>query len=410
MKLRVGIVCDLKEEQWHSMDLIADMLMERLPSVGGDAFAPSRLCPPMIPRWSRLALLGPSARLRLADRLTGRLWDYPRWLARRVPDFDLFHIVDQSYAHLVRVLPPQRTIVTCHDIDAVRAALPGGGRLGPARLLASRILDGLGRAAHVCCVSRATRDDLVATGGVDPQRVSVVYEGAHPSCSPTAVPEWDQEIARRINCIPNAAAAAGARLAHVDARIDVLHVGSTIPRKRIDVLIEILAGLRRTIDSVRLVRVGGGLAPAQRALASRLNVADSILELPYLERPALAALYRRASLVLLPSEREGFGLPVIEAMACGTPVVASDIPALREVGGAAATYCPPGRAPDWIEKIAELLNERSAAPAGWMKRREASLAQAARFDWWTYAREMTQLYVQVAASSGLPNLASKTTD
>lgn len=405
--LRVGIVCDLKEEQWHSMDLIADMLMDKLPAVGGDALEPSRLCPPMIPRWSRLALIGRSARLRLADRLTGRLWDYPRWLARRAPDFDLFHIVDHSYAHLVRVLPAHRTIVTCHDIDAVRAALPGGARLGPARLLASRILDGLGRAAHVCCVSRATKDDLVATGGVDPQRVSVVYEGAHPSCSPAPAPEWDREIAGRINCIPNAAAPLGARLAHVDAHIDVLHVGSAIPRKRIDVLIEILAGLRRTIGSVRLIRVGGSLTPVQRAMASRLNVADSILELPYLERPALAALYRHASLVLLPSEREGFGLPVIEAMACGTPVVASDIPALREVGGAAAIYCPPGRAPDWVETVAALLHERSAAPASWVKRREAALAQAARFDWWTYAQEMAQHYSQVAGSqsSARPDVA-----
>lgn len=389
--LRLGIVCDLKEEQWRSMDLIADMLMEKLPAVGGDALEPSRLCPPMIPRWSRLALIGHSARLHLADRLTGRLWDYPRWLARRAAEFDLFHIVDHSYAHLVRVLPPQRTIVTCHDIDAVRAALPGAARVGPARLLASRILDGLAHAAHVCCDSRSTRDELIATGGVHPQRVSVVYMAAHPSCSPVPAAEWDEQIARRVG----------------SAHVDLLHVGSTIPRKRIDVLIEILAGLRRTIDGVRLVRVGGGLTPAQRAIASRLNVADAILELPYLERPALAAMYRHASLVLLTSEREGFGLPVVEAMACGTPVVASDLPALREVGGAAATYCPPGQAPDWIDTVTQLLNERSAAPALWTQRREACLAQAARFDWWTYVREMTRLYLQVAANqaSARPDVA-----
>ena len=64
--------------------------------------------------------------------------------------------------------------------------------------------------------------------------------------------------------------------------------------------------------------------------------------MPLLDRDELADLYRRAALVLLPSDREGFGLPVVEAMACGTPVVASDIPALREIGGDAAAYCAPG--------------------------------------------------------------------
>ena len=62
--------------------------------------------------------------------------------------------------------------------------------------------------------------------------------------------------------------------------------------------------------------------------------------LPFLDRATLAAVYRRSALVLLPSEREGFGLPVLEALACGTPVVASDIDALREVGGDAVRYCP----------------------------------------------------------------------
>ena len=67
-----------------------------------------------------------------------------------------------------------------------------------------------------------------------------------------------------------------------------------------------------------------------------------IVTLPFLDRRVLAAVYRRAALVLQPSEREGFGLPVAEAMACGTPVVASTVPALREAGGDGAIYCRVG--------------------------------------------------------------------
>src|SRR4029079_5160360 len=97
-----------------------------------------------------------------------------------------------------------------------------------------------------------------------------------------------------------------------------------------------------------LVRVVDPFTAAQASMAQQLGVADAIVHLPFLERGELAALYRRASLVLLPSEREGFGLPVVEALACGTPVVASDIAALVEVGGGAVTHCDPDAVGCWI--------------------------------------------------------------
>src|SRR5204863_273063 len=82
----------------------------------------------------------------------------------------------------------------------------------------------------------------------------------------------------------------------------------------------------------------------QQRLSRTLGLADHLVCLDDVDEPTLAALYRRAAIVLQPSEREGFGLPLIEAMACGTPVVASDLAALREVGGDAVRYCPVGEA------------------------------------------------------------------
>jgi glycosyltransferase involved in cell wall biosynthesis len=102
--------------------------------------------------------------------------------------------------------------------------------------------------------------------------------------------------------------------------------------------------------------------------------------------------------VLLPSDREGFGLPLIEAMACGTPVVASGIPALREIGGDAAAYCAPGDVWSWVETVTRLLDEKRRDPDAWQARREACVRQASRFDWKAYATQMTQLYRQVAES------------
>jgi glycosyltransferase involved in cell wall biosynthesis len=366
--LRVGIVCDYLEERWPSMDLIGDMLMQTLPAVSGGRVEAVQLRPQMNQRWSRLPVIGQSPRMQLADRLTGRLWDYPRWLAPRVHDFDVFHVVDHSYAHVMRVLPAERTVVTCNDVDAMAAALPSRASIGPEGLLAKSVLDGVSRAAHVACISEATRAQLVESGRVPAARTSVTYLGVHPSCTPAS------------NGMPTA---------------DVLHVGSTIPRKRIDVLLKVFAGARIKMPGLRLVRVGGPLTAEQRDLASDLGIVESIVEMPTLDRGELADLYRRASLVLLPSDREGFGLPVVEAMACGTPVVASAIPALREIGGDAAEYCAPGDVTAWVDTVTLLLQQNASDARGWQARREACVRHAARFDWKTYADQMTSLYLQV---------------
>jgi glycosyltransferase involved in cell wall biosynthesis len=353
------------------MDLIGDMLMDTLPAVSEGTVEPVRLRPPMNQRFSTLPLVGQNPSMQLADRLTARVWDYPRWLAPRVGDFDVFHVVDHSYAHVMRVLPADRTIVTCNDIDAMAAALPATKTIGPMALLAKSVLDGVSRAAHVACISESTRTQLLASGRVDACRTSVTYLGVHPSCTPASNGQDSTAI---------------------------LHVGSTIPRKRIDILLKVFAGVLKNIPATQLLRVGGPLTDEQRELATRLGVRTYISDMPKLDREQLAGLYRRAVIVLLPSDREGFGLPLVEAMACGTPVVASGIPALREIGGDAAVYCPPGDVWSWVDTVTKLLEEKQKHPDAWQARREACVRQASQFDWKAYAEKMTQLYRQVAKS------------
>jgi glycosyltransferase involved in cell wall biosynthesis len=124
----------------------------------------------------------------------------------------------------------------------------------------------------------------------------------------------------------------------------------------------------------------------------------AILELAHLERDVLAAVYRRASLLLLPSEREGFGLPLAEAMACGTVAVASGLPVLREVGGEAAEYCAVADTEHWAQKIMFLLAERSKYPETWKRRRDGGMRQASRFTWAEYARRMAGIYSELLAT------------
>ena len=122
-KLRVGIICDLTEENWPSMDLVGDMLSHYLGTGHSDEIVVEQLRPPMRRRLSRIALPGAARSAWNADRLFNRFIDYPRWLCRQADRFDLFHIIDHSYSQLVNVLPRDRTIVTCHDLDTFRCLI-----------------------------------------------------------------------------------------------------------------------------------------------------------------------------------------------------------------------------------------------------------------------------------------------
>ena len=391
---RVAVVSDLREERWHSMDLIAEMLLLNLRAPQARVVEAVQVRPAMVRRLTRVPLVGRTRVADTADRIINRFRDYPRWLRPQGADFDLFHVIDHSYAHLVTSLPPGRSLVSCHDLDAFQGALPGSRGGSPAgRALARRLLRGMTGARRIVCGSVATRDELLSYGLVPPERVSVVLHGVHPTCSPWADPASDAEADRLLGIAD-------------PSRPELLHVGSTIPRKRIDVLLEVFARVRRTHPSLRLVRVGDTFRASQRRLAERLRVTDHITVLPFVERRVLAAIYRRAALLLQPSDREGFGLPVAEAMACGTAVVASHLAALREVGGDAATYCSVGSVEQWSTAVSALLDERAGDPARWRGRRTAGITQAQRFDWREHARRMTDVYLELLDGSFPGTLAA----
>src|SRR3954469_22031280 len=383
--MKVAIIADLLEEKWPSMDLVADMLVEHLRTEHAGSIEPVLIRPALRPRASRMPMVGGLRTAFTFDRFTNRLWDYPAVTRGIARSFDVFHIVDHSYAHLVHTLPSDRTVVTCHDLDTFRSILDPAAdvRSFMFRAMTRRIFAGLRSAGHVACDTEATRDALVARGGFDPARTSVVLNGPHPSCTPAAEPAADVEAARL--------------LGPAGRTTELLHVGSTIARKRIDVLLRVVAAVRRERQDVRLVRVGGPFTAEQRTLVRDLGLEPFIIVLPFLDRATLAAVYRRSALVLLPSEREGFGLPVLEALACGTPVVASDIEALREVGGDAVRYCPPEDVEAWTTTIAGALEARRNRPDEWAALRNAGSQRAASFSWSRYTGEVTGLYTQLGS-------------
>jgi glycosyltransferase involved in cell wall biosynthesis len=252
-----------------------------------------------------------------------------------------------------------------------------------------RILSGMQKAAHVCCDSEATRDELLERRLMPRERVSVVRLGVHPSFHLAVDSAADKKVKAMLS-----GGASGPVRDDRQPRVELLHVGSTIPRKRIDVLLETFARIKREIEPrARLLRVGGAFTAAQQIQIERLGLQEnSICVLPFLSPAELAAVYRRADVVLVPSETEGFGLPVIEALACGTPVIASDLTVLREVGGDAASYARMADVNAWLQRTGELLTERQRAPALWEARRERARRQGARFSWAESAAQMVRVY------------------
>jgi glycosyltransferase involved in cell wall biosynthesis len=381
-RLRVAVIADYLEESWPSMDLVADMIMAHLCAEHASTIDATLVRPPMPRRFSRLpqALVG--TKPSVVDRALARQWDYARRL-RRVAGFDVYHVVDHTYANLVHQLPSGRAVVTCHDVDAFRSVLePEAERRSlPYRWMSRRILDGLRRAAHVMCDSDATRDALVRLAAFPADRLSVIRNGADAT-------GWSDSGA--------ASDLEAGRLLGPPRRHDLLHVGSTIARKRIDLLIDIFAAVRAAHPDARLIRAGGQFTAEQRVRARDLGLLDAIVVLPFVDRATLSAIYRRAAVTLLPSEREGFGLPLVETLACGTPVVASDIPVLREIGGSAASYAPLDDVPAWRDTVLGLFRERDASPEAWQARREAARARAADFSWSRYTSQVAEVYAAIA--------------
>jgi glycosyltransferase involved in cell wall biosynthesis len=374
---RVAVLHDMTEEGWPSMDQMGRLLTTRLP-VLAPGLSVTAVQHPLRP----MVAPGPLRRanpLFFADRVLNRMLLYPMRVRRRLRGrFDIYHLVDHSYAQLALALPRESTIVTCHDIDTFRCLVEAEehGRAFGFRLMARRILRGLRSVGTIVCVSEAARDDLVRFELVDPSRIRVIPNGIDPGLLHDPGPEARQRAAELLPIRRGA--------------FDVLHVGNDIPRKRLDRLIEIVATLRKRGHRIRLVRVGSPMRPETRQRAIDQAFTDFI-ELPFVERDVLRAVYERCDLLLLTSDREGYGLPVLEAFAAGKPVVASDIPALRESSGGLATCVPPDTLRDWVDAIERTLSTTDVNGALARARR----AYAASRTWDDHVRRLVPVYAEV---------------
>lgn len=286
---------------------------------------------------------------------------------------DLYHASDF-------VLPPLRQargLLTVHDLSFVTA--PECADAGLRAYLSRVVPRSAARADHILADSQSTRRDLIDLLGVAPEKVTVVYPGVEARFQP----EHDPAALHRVR----------ARYGLGDQPF-ILGVGTLEPRKNWPALILAWERLRKTGHLPHHLVIAGGkgwMVEEIFRVAQASPLAQDIHFTGFVADEDLPALYAAADLFAFPSRYEGFGIPVIEAMACGTPVVCADNSSLPEAAGEAALLvnC------DDIEGLATAMGRLIGESALRARLRAAGLAQAARFTWDAAAAVLWQTYQQV---------------
>ena len=315
----------------------------------------------------------PNARLihlSLSERALTILWHrlrLPLWAELFTGRLDLFHSPDFA-------LPPirqARTVLTVHDLSFMR--VPECSQPSLRAYLLRVVPPSVRRADVVLADSQSTRNDVVELLGVSPDRVRVLYPGVDEAFRRVLDTHVLAEVRQRYR---------------LPERF-VLGVGTLQPRKNLPRLIEAYARSREDTD-IKLV-IAGGTGWMYEGIFRRvedLGLQDEVYFPGYVADEDLPALYTLADLFAFPSLYEGFGLPPLEAMACGTPVVTSNVSSLPEVVGDAALTVDPHDVGALANAMRRVLNEPALRNA--MVRR--GLAQAQGFTWSRAAGELLHVY------------------
>lgn len=295
-------------------------------------------------------------------------------LNRLVPEATLFH----STEHLLYPVRNVPTVLTVHDL--IFKLYPAfHKRLNYAYLNLAMPLF-CKRASAIITVSEATRRDIVKHYAVDPAKIHVVYEAAADHFRPPS--EVDIRRVRDIYGLPS---------------YFLLHLSTIEPRKNLDRLVDALIILRQHHQDLCLLLAGsrGWLYEEFFNRIKEEGLEEIVKPLGWVPDQDLPAVIGAASLAVQPSLYEGFGLPILEHMACGQVVAASDGSSHPEVGGRAAAYF---RATD-TEEMAAVIDRLLSDEQEYQDRRQQGLKQAARFSWSRAAMETSAIYDQYLATT-----------
>ena len=313
---------------------------------------------------------------RISSKWLARLWHragLPLPIEALTGPIDLYHATDF-------VLPPTRrrtrTLLTVHDLSFVRVPSAASPRLKA--YLDAVVPSSIKAADHILADSAATKLDLTKLYGTPEEKITVLYCGVNP----------------RFRRVEESAELQKTQLKYGLARSRyLLSVGTLQPRKNYSAVVEALAALRRLGHDLHYVIAGGSgwLEDELAETIERTGMNDYVYLLGLVDDADLPALYTGARMLLMVSLYEGFGLPVLEAMACGTPVIASNMSSLPEVAGSAALLVDPHD----IDAIRGAIHRLEIDDAKRSELTAAGYQQAGRFTWARAAQQLQSIYAEL---------------
>ncbi|WP_410507580.1 glycosyltransferase family 1 protein [Methanosarcina hadiensis] len=296
---------------------------------------------------------------------------YPYIVKKHVKKNNIKHITSQDLAYILKLVKLERTIVTCHDL------IPwvyDNNRLPTWKLN----MRGLKKADRIITVSEYSKNEIIKYVGYSEDQITVI---------PNAVDHNNYYVKRNRGIVK--------KLGISDTEKVILYVGSEQPRKNVPFILEAISVLKKKLPEIKLLKVGTPQVPGAREkllkLIEVLDIQKEVVFVGYVSEGDLTKYYNAADLFVFPSLYEGFGLPPLEAMACGTPVITSNLTSLPEVVGDSAITIDPYDVNEFAEAMYDLLTDENLRKEMINK----GLKRAQLFNWEKSAEETRQVYEMI---------------
>lgn len=288
-------------------------------------------------------------------------------------NLDIFHTTHHDVTPLLMTCP---LVATVHDLAPMDFPNPSWPHRFYYRWFSWLALR---RARHLVCVSHSTGQRLEHHFPFCRGKWSTVYEGRDPFFQVLAEPELFGQLSQQFNI----------------KTPFLLYVGSFARRKNLPAMIEAFSIIKKTKPDMQFVIVG---KPSGRDDVLPTQLPDDMIIINQLNKRDLRALYNQAKALLFNTLYEGFGIPILEAMACGCPVVTSPTTSLPELGGEAVLYAPPHCPAEIAKQVLHILNEETM----WQMMRDKGLKQVLQFDWLNTVSHTLKIYQDIKSNEHRP--------
>jgi glycosyltransferase involved in cell wall biosynthesis len=351
-----------------SMDVYADRIISGLRIVRPH-WEIVELAPRPIDRSSRSLFLR-------AQKFYERFWNFPRLIQRQTAD--IFHIIDHSEAHIVNWLKKTNkpVVVTCHDLINFfyRDNLGGSVQLPIiSNGLWLRSVKAMQNADHIVAVSTVTAKDISQILNINPALIDVI---------PNAVEQIFQPLAK------NQAESFRQQQGISKETFCLLNVGGNNPRKNISTILQTIKVLKEKGLPIHFWKAGSDFTNEQKQFIQTHTLESNCSYIGQPDKSTLVQIYNAADVLLAPSLHEGFGITILEAMACGTPVITSNVSAMPEVAGDAGVLIEPTNPQTGADAVEQLYKDNAYRQSLIIKGKERTKL----FTWEATSEQIARLY------------------